>query len=204
MTGPALILQRTPTWAKVLLAVLLGALSMWAFSCYNEAAAKEQAKHKATSDSLALVVAQLDTAHEQTKALTDSVRQARISFSDRILAGNRPSIPRAEVVELAKKCSEVEGACALQQKAAQALISGLQQSLEVEKKRVALMPPRLKLSLEGGWGFVDKAMPFNGRGELRLVGPISLVGSAGVRIPTDTGEVKGRADLLVSYTFGRR
>lgn len=174
---------------------------MWLFSCYNEANAKENAKHKATSDSLALVVAQLDTAHDQSKAKTDTVIRDRVIYTDRILAGNRPSIPRSEVVELANRCAEVESACKKQAAAAQSLIDDLKLSLATEKKRVALMPPRLKLSVEGGWGFIDKAMPFNGRGELRLVGPISLVGSAGVRIPTDTGEVKGRADLLVSYTF---
>lgn len=201
MTGPALILQRTPTWAKVLLAALIGAFLMFGYSCYSEANAKEQAKHKATSDSLALVVAQLDTAHARATARVDTVIRDREVFTTRVLAGDRPSIPRAEVVELANRCKEVESACASQAKAAQSLIAGLEQSLAVEKKRVALMPPRLKLSIEGGYGFIGGDMPFNGRADLRLAGPISLVGVAGVRIPTDTGAVKGRADLLVSYQF---
>lgn len=204
MTGPAMILQRTPTWAKVTLAALLGALLMWGVSCFQEAERKEQAESKVKSDSLVIVVAQRDSAMKLAVAHTDTVIQDRVIYTDRILAGNRPSIPRSEVVELANRCAEVESSCKKQAAAAQSLIDDLKLSLATEKKRVALMPPRLKLSVEGGWGFIDRAMPFNGRGELRLVGPISLVGSAGVRVPTDTGAVRGRADLLVSYTFGRR
>lgn len=200
MTAPIMILQKTPTWAKIVLAMFFGAVIMFGVSCFRERERKVQDSLKIKSDSLVIVVAEKDSAWKIANAKVDTVIKDRNVYTDRVLAGNRESIPRSEVVELANRCLEVENSCKKQQAAATALVNSLKASLEVEKKRVALMPPRLKLAVEGGYG-LDGSLPFRGRGELRLFGPISLVGTAGVRIPLDSVSVKKEIDVLVNYNF---
>jgi hypothetical protein len=200
MTAPAMILMRTPTWAKVLLAMMLGAVLMFGFSCYNDYNRARAAELKVKSDSLKIAVAEKDSALKLANAHVDTVREGRRAYTAAVLAGDRPAIPRNEVVELANKCTQVEDACALQQKAAQGLIDNLKQSLAVEQKRVALMPPRLKLGVEGGWNFTAREIPLRGRGELRIAGPISLVGEAQLRI-SDSASVKHDLSAFIHYTF---
>lgn len=194
-------MTRTPTWAKVLLALLLGAFAMWLFSCYNARAEKKQEAYKATADSLARMRPLLDSALANAGAHTDTVTRERIIYTDRILAGDRPTIPRGEVVELANRCKEVERSCAAQKKAAAAIIANLDSALKIERKRVALSPPRLRLGVEGGWDFTTRQIPARGRAELKVAGPISLVGEAELRIPTDTVRLEHSLRALIRYEF---
>lgn len=196
-----MILQRTPGWVKVILAMLLTAVSMWLFSCYNDRNEKKQSALQKTADSLVIVVAARDSAYAIAQRNTVTAVQDRQAYTDHILAGNRPAIPRQEVVQLAGKCTEVENKCAAQKAAADALIGDLKRSLATEQKRVAFMPPRLRLGIESGWDFTRQAIPARGRAELRIAGPISLVGEAELIVPTDTVRLQHTLRALVRYEF---
>lgn len=200
MTAPAMILMRTPTWAKVMLALLLGAFLMFGFSCYGDHNREVEAALAHTADSLQIVVNAKEDALRVANARVDTVTKDRVLYTDRILSGDRPSIPRGEVVDLANKCTEVEKSCAEQKKAAAALIDNLKASLAVEQKRVAWTPPRFNFAIEGGYNFTQHEIPVRGRAELRIAGPISLIGEAQLRVSPDSVRLPDLT-AFVHYSF---
>ncbi len=184
---------------RLFLIFLLGGAVVFGVGKCRDNRIVEDAKLRATNDSLERAEMVESAILYRTDTVTDTKIEYRTQLVERILRDAGPTVKREDLISVANACTEVEKSCATQRAAAQSLINNLNAQIAVRDDIISKKPPRLSVFTEVLYDVLNKEPVGRVGVDFRVGGPLSVSGAVDGTSREGKGEVRALAGIR--YTF---